>query len=907
MRTIANKREIKTTIALDGEAKFKQNLKSIDGSLRVLASELGAVTSGYDKNNKSVEDLQKTNKVLEKQIELQKSKLSALQGAIDDSTKAYDAAVKKAEAMAKEFGENSEQAILAANAVMKAEKAVNGYQIQANRAQAALNKMESALKANQDEMAEMGKETEKAADKFEDVKKSKMDEALEKIKNAAEKTATALSATAKAAGKVAEVGFKTVTTAVNGGIKGLQAYTASASALAVTLGTTVVKSFGDLEQSIGGSEAVFGEFAKSIQKTGEEAYKNLGLSQNEYLETANKMGALFQGSGIEQRKSLELTEKAMQRAADVASVMGIDMQQAMDSIAGAAKGNFAMMDNLGVAMNATTIEAYALEKGINFKWNTATQAEKAEIAMQMFFERTQQYAGNFARESTETIAGSFGMLKASIKSLVAGLGNADADLENLVENVVDAFGAIASNITPVLENLAKAFPKVVNAFVKEFAKLIPELSKSISADLPEVIGEFLDGFNMLIVEIAKAIIDGLPVLVDEILPEVINSFTQLVTELVKLMPKFVPQLVNGAVTMFTGIINALNQVANALLPMLPGIVQQICDTLVANLPLIIQGGMTLLTGLITGISTNMPMLMQTIVDMMPMITNTIMVNLPLILQAGIDILLAIVNGITQMLPDLIPTIVQAVILICDVLLENLPLIIDAAIEIIVAVVQGLTEAIPTLIEYVPEIITSIVDTLMDNLPDIIDAAIEIMIAIGVAMAENTIKIASKIPEIVISIAKTFAEQDWLAIGKDMMAGIGEGIVDGLTSLIDTVKDAAGNVLDSIKGVFKIASPSKVFRDEIGLNLAAGIGVGFEDEMDKVAKDMQNAIPTDFDTAINATSNGVVAGNKTINNSSNTTVNYYISDVKITSDDDIESLAYKLEFNRLKASAAIGVS
>jgi phage-related protein len=241
------------------------------------------------------------------------------------------------------------------------------------------------------------------------------------------------------------------------------------------------------------------------------------------------------------------------------------------------------------------------------------------------------------------------------------------------------------------------------------------------------------------------------------------------------------------------------------------------------------------------------------------------------------------------------------------LLENLPQIIAAAIEIIVAVVQGLTEAIPTLIEYVPEIIISIVDTLMDNLPDIIDAAIEIMIAIGVAMAENTIKIASKIPEIVISIAKTFAEQDWLEIGKEAMAGIGDGIINGLTGLLETVKDAAGNVLDTIKGVFKIASPSKVFRDEIGLNLAAGIGVGFENEMDKVVKDMQKAIPTDFDTAINATASGVMSGNKTINNSSNTTVNYYISDVKITSDDDIESLAYKLEFNRLKASAAIGVS
>ena len=340
MRTIANNREIKTTIALDGEAKFKQNLKSIDGGLRVLASELGAVTSGYDKNNKSVEDLQKTNKVLEKQIDQQKGKLSALEGAISDSTSAYDKAVKKADEMAKEFGENSEQAILAANAVTKAEKAVDGYQIQANKAQTALNKMESALKSNQTEMTEMGRETEKSAEKFDDVKKSKMDESLNKIKDAAEKTATALSATAKAAGKVAEVGFKTVAGAVNGGIKGLQAYAGTATALALTLGTVVVKSFGDLEQSIGGSEAVFGSFASSIQKTGEEAYKNLGVSQNSYLETANKMGALFQGSGIDQRTSLDLTEKSMQRAADMASVMGIDMQSALDSVAGAAKGNF---------------------------------------------------------------------------------------------------------------------------------------------------------------------------------------------------------------------------------------------------------------------------------------------------------------------------------------------------------------------------------------------------------------------------------------------------------------------------------------------------------------------------------------------------------------------------------------
>jgi len=292
--------------------------------------------------------------------------------------------------------------------------------------------------------------------------------------------------------------------------------------------------------------------------------------------------------------------------------------------------------------------------------------------------------------------------------------------------------------------------------------------------------------------------------------------------------------------------------------------------------------------------------------MMPMITNTIMVNLPLILQAGINILLSIIDGIVQMLPDLIPTIVQAVILICDVLLENLPLIIDAAIEIIVALVEGLAEAMPKLVEYLPKIIIKICDTLIEKLPLLLDAALEIMIALGEGLIKCIPDLVKAVPKIFKGIFNAFKKLDWGKIGKDLMAGIGKGITQGLTALLDTVKETAEKVVNGVKSFFGIHSPSTLFRDEIGLNMAAGIGVGFENEMDKVAKDMQNAIPTDFDTAINATASGVMSGNKTINNSSNTTVNYYISDVKITSDDDIESLAYKLEFNRLKASAAIGV-
>lgn len=73
----------------------------------------------------------------------------------------------------------------------------------------------------------------------------------------------------------------------------LAAVAAAAVAAAIKLGKDVVTQFSELEQNLGGAEAVFGEYADSIAASGEKAYKNLGLSQSEYLATANKMGALF--------------------------------------------------------------------------------------------------------------------------------------------------------------------------------------------------------------------------------------------------------------------------------------------------------------------------------------------------------------------------------------------------------------------------------------------------------------------------------------------------------------------------------------------------------------------------------------------------------------------------------------
>ena len=267
--------------------------------------------------------------------------------------------------------------------------------------------------------------------------------------------------------------------AVVGGFGAVVTAAAAAVKSAIPLGM-------ELEQNLGGTEAVFGEYAESVQTLAETAYKNMGLSASDYMATANKMGSLFQGSGLEQVRAMELSTQAMQRAADVASVMGIDTSMAMESIAGAAKGNFTMMDNLGVAMNATTLSAYALEKGINFKWNTASNAEKAELAMQMFFERTEQYAGNFAREANSTLAGSFGRMKTNIQDILAKMALGQ-DIKPSLENLQESVLAFAHNIVPAIVAILNQLPDLVSGVLSTVGPVIEQALGDIRSPFGEIL------------------------------------------------------------------------------------------------------------------------------------------------------------------------------------------------------------------------------------------------------------------------------------------------------------------------------------------------------------------------------------------------------------------------------------
>ena len=381
----------------------------------------------------------------------------------------------------------------------------------------------------------------------------------------------------------------------------------SGTALIGLIGKSVSMA-GDLEQQLGGTEAVFGQFASQVQAKSKEAFSTMGVSANDYMANINKMGSLMQGSGIEQSKAMDLSAQAMQRAADVASIMGIDIDSAMESVAGAAKGNFTMMDNLGVAMNATSIEAYALSKGINKSYNEMTKAEQVEMAMQMFLEKSSYAMGNYSKEN-ETFAGSLQTLKASFGNFMSGAGSIDD-----VINSVVSFGNI------LVKSITEMAPKITTGLVQLLNGIIPQIPILLQSLLPSVV--------MGVISLIQGIINMLPTII---------------TMLAGMLPTIITALINGLVT----IIQTLAQMLPELMPTIIDAILGIIPILIDNLPLFIKAGWQLITGLIEGIIRSVPTLLSYIPKIISSLFNYFKQMPNMALDIGKNLVKGIWNGISN--------------------------------------------------------------------------------------------------------------------------------------------------------------------------------------------------------------------------------------------------------------------
>lgn len=321
-------------------------------------------------------------------------------------------------------------------------------------------------------------------------------------------------------------------------------------------------------------------------------------------------------------------------------------------------------------------------------------------------------------------------------------------------------------------------------------------------------------------------------------PEALAStITVFVGNITNAITKLAPNILNGIVTVINQLIPQVGQLLINLVPML-------WDTL-----------NELLTSTLNLISENVDPLVNTVLDLVTSFINFILDNLPRIIEVGLQIVLALATGITDRIDDIIPAVISVILKMVEIIVDNVDLIIEATLKLMIGISKGIIQSIPEILTKIVILTVKIIKALLDLL----------------------------------------SPSNIWDVGKQIVKGIWEGISNGFDWFKKKIKGWVGNVMSFIKNLFGIHSPSRVMRDEVGLQIGRGVANGIT----KSVSDVQNAmsylsgkVQTSFNPVINPTTNTnpfILQIDKFVNNR----------------EQDVQGLAEEMEFYRRQAALAKG--
>ena len=623
-----------------------------------------------------------------------------------------------------------------------------------------------------------------------------------------------------------------------------------AGSMIVDVAKQAVNGYADYEQLVGGVQKLYGNMGQSLEeyaaehggmtdevkaqwqsledaqnlvlKNANEAYKNAGMSANEYMETATSFSAaLISSLGGDTVKAAEQTEVAMEAISDNVNTFGSNMEDVTNAFKGFSKQNYTMLDNLKLGYGGTQAEMKKLIEDANEYARSIGQA--SDLSIDSFsdivtainlIQQKQSIAGTTAREAAATISGSIQMTKTAWDNLVAGLGNKDADLSSLINNVVTSAETVFNNVLPIAE-------------------------------------QALVGIGSFVATIIPTVVDKIPSMLSAVLPSLVSSAGQLVTSLAQAFMTGIPALMQTGIELLKSLASGMAQNVSALLEKALPMLMAFTEELRSNAGQLIDAGLELIVQLAQGIIDALPTIIETVPTIIDNIVNIINDNAPKMIETGLQLIVMLVSGLIQAIP---------------VIIENMPKII-ACIWDTMAAVNWLSLG------------TQIITAFKNGIVALIPA----LKAAGGSIKDGIINAIKALPQGLLNIAKSAGSNminalksfDWLGLGRNIVVGIKNGIFNNIAIVIDAVTSLAERAFDAIKSFFGIHSPSTLMRDQIGKNLSLGMAEGisaYGDTAISTMSDMAQAVSdaaavsmnTDFSATGSAAGNRAMLGGVTIN-------------------------------------------
>lgn len=872
------------TVKLTGESEYRRALQQITVDLKNMSSALKSQTQDFSSNDKSIKNTANAQKQLVETIQKQQQSINVAKSSLsaytvemqkqttihNQLTKEYKNAVVELDRIKKTSGETSEEYKKQAEVVDKLEKELVDSQ--------------TKLDGNKEAMSSLKKEINASQKVIDEAQKS-LNNMDEELKDTEKDTKKAGDGFTVFKGILANLG----TQAINGVINGLK----KLGGAMIDVGKQAISNFAEFEQLEGGVKKLFGDdVSKTVISNANKAFSTAGMSANQYIETVTSFSAsLINGLGDDTKKAAEIADMAVRDMSDNANTFGTDIASIQYAYQGFAKQNFTMLDNLklGFGGNASEMARLINESGVLGDTMKVTAKTVKDVPFDKMIEaihKTQEemkIAGTTFNEANGTIEGSTKAVSAAWQNLLTGIADGNQEVGPLVDTFVETVATAWENLKPRIKEAIKGIKQAISELWENRGKIkedFPELAPIINAF------EWIIDNKELVIGAITAILGAMVV---GKVATFINTMVTLVTTLAGIpavagLASTAMTVLGGAFTFMTGPIGiaiaAIGAVvgAFALLWNKSEGFRDFWKNLWEGIKKTVSSAIDSVISFFKKLPDNVNKLVQDTIKFFSELPNKIgyLIGLVLghILKFGVDAF----NWVTTEVPKIIEGIIK--------FFSELPgkiwnFLVNAYEKVTTWGINMTNKAIETGRNFVNNAINFIKE-LPSKMWNFLTNTASKVVQWGSDLASKGKKAAS---DLVTSITTKVTELPgkMADIGKNLVKGIWNGISNTTQWILDKIKGFGKSVLKGIKKVFGIESPSKLMRDEVGKYLAEGIGVGFEDEMKNVTQEMQNAIPTSFDTNFNNSSDGSSIF------SYDTMLNAFkeaLSDMKIELDDEV---------------------
>lgn len=397
---------------------------------------------------------------------------------------------------------------------------------------------------------------------------------------------------------------------------------AAAGTAVIALAKSSIDAYAEYEQLVGGAELMFGEAYDFVMEKSKEAYKNVQMSQNEYLQQVNGFatGLKTALNGNEQAAA-ELADKIITAEADIVAATGNSQEAVQNAFNGIMKSNYTMLDNLQIGITPTKEGFQEVIDKVN-EWNKANgNATKYQIdnladaqsALVDYIEMVGM-SGYAQEEASKTLSGSISSMKASWENLKVAMVSDTGDIEQRINEFVESVGTVGENLLPRIKTVLSGVVSLVKGLAPQIINELPALVQTL---LPEVLSAAMSIVGMLVdtllnggstmlwdvgLDMIMMILDGLlNALTDG---QATQKLIQLILDLVLMLtdPNTLVPLLEAGLDIIMALVDGIIQSIPELIKAVPTIIWNLIASLLEFLPQLSLIGWDLLKSLLSAFS-----------------------------------------------------------------------------------------------------------------------------------------------------------------------------------------------------------------------------------------------------------------------------------------------------------------